>query len=490
MGEMVLTSRDKNDLFWVKKRRYMVSSEVKGTTNRGYFNPEMAAEVKGAYDRYDKGHELYDLNGNEFMDHPATASGQMSFAKSIAMMMHTLDDIEASLADGNGGSDPTASFFSEILEEAGELIRDVINAFFTGCGVDADGNETIDRKKRNEALEEFYEKRKEYEVLIKTEKRIAGSEMIDVIRESNGIEERIETDLSGEDEGFEELIAGHSEAADACGEKIDQLRAICKEAITEAAECEKGRRELWDVVRKTIEDESQNDHTRSLLKPAFDSYSFDVDMNIRRLLYKREAAYYLARWLVCREPVDGIIAVRIAEISDEKPDILDGEMQLSEVPGFVKPVEKTGTPLKDPDDPDEISALGEKIQKYLYTHPYQFESQCLLSILNDTEELMDHLSMAGALVDAIDRITLSDRFRGMNQSDAQKLYEVWVKADIFSRIGDTVMEIVIENCDNTVREATDAITAILPTISYYAVEKESSAALKQIILERGGFNVY
>ena len=49
--EKALTARDKNDIFWIKKRRYMVSSDVKSKAERGYFNPDMVAEIRSAYDR-------------------------------------------------------------------------------------------------------------------------------------------------------------------------------------------------------------------------------------------------------------------------------------------------------------------------------------------------------------------------------------------------------------------------------------------------------
>ena len=202
--EKALTARDKNDIFWIKKRRYMVSSDVKSKAERGYFNPDMVAEIRSAYDRYDNGTELFELTGSEFMDHPTTASGQIAYAKSIAKMMHTLELLENTQETQK--QDPTEAFFTEIKDDAKVLIRETIDAFFMGCGVDKDGSEFRDKKKKEVAQKEFYDKRKEYEILIKTEKRIAGSEMIDIIRESSGIDERIKTDETGDDEVLVKLI--------------------------------------------------------------------------------------------------------------------------------------------------------------------------------------------------------------------------------------------------------------------------------------------
>ena len=146
-----LSSREKNDIFWGKKRRYMVSSDIKCKKDRGCFNPDMVAEVKSAYDRYGEGAALHELTGNEFMDHPPTASGQIAFAKSIARMMHTLDALDKSETDDVGVMDATAAFFMDIIDDAKVTIRETIDAFFMGCGVDEEGNEYHDIKKKKAA---------------------------------------------------------------------------------------------------------------------------------------------------------------------------------------------------------------------------------------------------------------------------------------------------------------------------------------------------
>ncbi|MCR4796932.1 MAG: hypothetical protein K5853_00600 [Lachnospiraceae bacterium] len=150
---MALSSREKNDLFWVKKRRYMVSSDYKNKSGRGYFNPDMVAEVKKAYEETDREGPFPELTGKEFDDHPPTASGQIAFAASIASMLHCLDAKEAK------GAPP---------EETDVMIKQILEDFFIGCGEDMDGNVCSDKKKRETAQESFFKKREAYGNFIAT----------------------------------------------------------------------------------------------------------------------------------------------------------------------------------------------------------------------------------------------------------------------------------------------------------------------------------
>lgn len=488
--EGTLSSRDKNDIFWIKKRRYMVSADIKCKTEGGYFNPDMAAEVKSAYERYDERMSLYELTGNEFMDHPPTASGQISFAKSIAMMMHTLDTIDSSVSDETGAADFTAAFFMDIVEDAKVLIREIIDAFFTGCGVDSEGNEFSDREKKDAAQKEFFDKRKEYEMLIKTERRIAEWDMMDIIRETNWIDEEMETDETGEDPNLINLIKENKDAADRHKKEIESLCEISRKALIEAASLTAGKMAMFEPVKRKLEDESLNEGSRRLVRGAFDSYLFDVDMRLRGLKFRSEAAYYMVRWLLLNEPVDEIIAERIAQISENKPSVIDGDVKLLDIPGYKPPKEGMAVQLPECDDLNTLSEMGDRVRRYVQEHPFQFEAQCLLSIVENLDGLSEILPVSWALVQAIDMLTRSERYAEFSEEDRQKIFDNWVLADLVCSIGYSITETIVENPEKTVQDATDTLRSMAQMLSYSIAEKKVRNTLAQVVMERSGLRVY
>lgn len=485
----VLSSRDKNDVFWDKKRKYVLSANIKNKTEGSYFHPDVAAEVKSAYDRYDSAFLLHELTGNEFMDHPPTASGQTSFAKSIAEMMHTLERLDRSVMDEHAVLDPTASFFMDIIDDAKKLIGEIVEAFFAGCGTDRDGNTLADKSQRSAARKTFFEKRKEYEILIKTERKIAGSEMIDIIRDAKGIEEYQKTDLSGDDPRLEKLLA-KKKIPEEYSERISALCELSKAAGIEIAEAMVGKEALWGAIREKLTEEDQSETRKKLLQSGFDAYAFDVDMNIRRLLYRRDAVCYLIRWFLSGEPVDDITAKRIAEISDEKPEVFDPADSLHQIIGFCEPVEKAEDESADSDPVRGIIRLGDEVRQYLYRNPSQFEAQSLLSLAADTEGLADVLSRAWSLSKRMDELTLSGKYADLDPAEQQHLFDIWVQADTVCRVGDPVLELIMENGHRTIGEATDLLEGMLPEISYSMKEKISRDTLAKVILERSGMHVY
>ncbi|MCR5097314.1 MAG: hypothetical protein K6B14_00030 [Lachnospiraceae bacterium] len=485
MDDHILTSRDKNDIFWVKKRRYMVSSDLKSMSQRGHFNPDMIAEVKSAYERYPEGLSFYELTGNEFMDPPPTASGQIAFAKSVATMMHTLDSIDSA----DVSADSLGHKFDDIIRFAKVLIRQTIDSYFNGCGVDKDGNETGNRSKADTAQSMFYRNRKKYENLIKVERKNAGYELIDAIRQEHGIDELIETDETGEDPALEQLIAQNAEAAEKCREKIDALRAISRRDIIEASQRRAARDALLEPVTKRLEDDSLNEWENRILKGAFNSYMSEVERNLRWLLYRREAVYYLARWFLLGEPVDDIIADKITVISHENPDELDGSKKLADIAGYIKPEEDEYKGLPK-DDIGAIFELGEELRQYVTDHPYHFESQCLLSITHDLDDLSKVLPKAWEMIKAVDRITISGEFNSLSEEDRQRMFDLWVVSDVISIIGYTITEVIVGDPDKTIKEATETLEGLLPMLSYYNTEKDVRKMLSEIVMERSDFYVY
>ncbi len=149
MSEDQLTSREINDIFWGKKRRYMLSASAKYTTEDGYFGPDMAEEVKSIY-RKNQGKEPPKLTGTEFIDAPPLSSGLNGMAKAIARMML--------VSDGMKDRD----------DEESNLLREIIASFFSACGVDEEGKVYKDKEKRRKAEEEFYAKRERFINLTQT----------------------------------------------------------------------------------------------------------------------------------------------------------------------------------------------------------------------------------------------------------------------------------------------------------------------------------
>ena len=367
------------------------------------------------------------------------------------------------------------------------MIREIIDAFFTGCGVDSEGNEFSDREKKDAAQKEFFDKRKEYEMLIKTERRIAEWDMMDIIRETNWIDEEMETDETGEDPNLINLIKENKDAADRHKKEIESLCEISRKALIEAASLTAGKMAMFEPVKRKLEDESLNEGSRRLVRGAFDSYLFDVDMRLRGLKFRSEAAYYMVRWLLLNEPVDEIIAERIAQISENKPSVIDGDVKLLDIPGYNPPKEGMAVQLPECDD---LNEMGDRVRRYVQEHPFQFEAQCLLSIVENLDGLSEILPVSWALVQAIDMLTRSERYAEFSEEDRQKIFDNWVLADLVCSIGYSITETIVENPEKTVQDATDTLRSMAQMLSYSIAEKKVRNTLAQVVMERSGLRVY
>ena len=486
MADHVLTSRDKNDLFWVKKRRYMVSSDYKSVSGRGIFNSDMVSDIHSAYDRHTEGLTFFELTGDEFMDPPPTASGQTAFILSVAKLLHTMDD---------NTLDDEASFglyddgFENTVKNTRTLIRQTLDAYFKGCGVDREGNEFHDKKKKEDAQELFYRCRQEYDNYVKVERKSAGYELIDTIRKEHGIAELIDTDETGEDPILDQFIAEHKEAFEQHREKIEALLEINRKGIIEISQRKASKEALLAPVSGILEDESVDEKRRHLLKWSFDMYLSEIDSIIIRLLYRREAVYYLTRWLLTSEPVDRLIAEKISQISDERPERLDNNTLLKDIPGYSKPEEDAYNGL-DQNNIASVFELGEELRRYISDHPFQFEAQCLLSISHNLDGLASILPKAWEMVQAVDRLTISGDFAKLSPDDRQRLFDAWVVSDVMCIIGYTITEVIIGDPDRTVKEATETFEKMLPVLSYSATERDVRKMLVQIVRERSGLRVY
>ncbi len=459
----------------------MVSSGMKDGDENDLFNPDLAAEVLSAYRQSDEAKSVYDLTGKEFDDFPPLTSGQNAFAQSIALMMHTM----ASLDPGDSHGSAYLELLNESTEKIRKQIKETVGAFLLGCGLDEKGKPYDDVDKQNKAREVFKQKRAEYQRLVKNEGKIIGRKILDDIREKNGISDRLPSEITGEDVTLERLIADNPEAVKAHAGEIEEMRTITKLALIEAAE----RTEAWYAleagVDRVLSDPEVDASTKRLLHDSVMTCSEDIDILLERTLDRKIAAFYMARYILTGAEVDEIAREKIAKITLAEPVTLPYYLKLSEIPGFVLPVEKEDIVIPDTVPFKEAMVSGEKVRKYLYTHPWQFDCQCLISISTETEELTDMMSLAWAVSKWIDGFTMREEFRQLPKSDIAQLFEVYLNADLLCRIGFTIAEVVIENKDKTVEEATKALRDVLPTICYSTLERQTREVMKQIFEERG-----
>ena len=483
MDKRELSSRDKNDIFWIKKRKYNLSAAIKCRKEDGVLNPDTAAEVREAYRRLEGKEFAGYLTGHEFSDHPPTTSGQSSFAASVAGMMRLLEYLDTrEFRDSDSG--PFSDYFLEIFEEGKSLIREILEAFFLGCGEEREGLPELSLKEKRYAQDLFFKKRIEYESLIRTENRIAGCSMMEEIRLKNGIGERMETDADGRDPAFERLVEEHPAEYENRKKEIEELCACGRSAYVEAAERMAARKALKEAVSRIVSDTSTDEFTRRTLMSAYLNDSFDVDLHLRRLLYRREAAYYQARWYLTGEPVDAVIGEVIAEISSEKPRFLDGNTIIHNVPGFIEPKEPMGEALPELIGPEALFQAGEEILSYVRKHPGQFEAQCLLSVITGTEALPALLEKSWAVTRRIDSISMDAQLLAFSEDDRRRLLDLWVLSDKVCRIGHILLGLVTEIRDATVEEGTRILRDTLPSMSFFAMEQKTREVLEQIFAER------
>ena len=465
-----LSAGDRQEPFRRKKRRYLISASLKGTEGYDYFSPDMAAEVKSLYEE-EKGTSFRYLSGNEFRDTPPGASGLGSFARSVAGMMRVSDKL-----------DP------EKDASVRKTVRELIKLYFEACGEDEKGA-AVAKERRKAAAAEFLSKRGEYEKLVREEKRREGIRLMEELRDQNGLSERIKSGLPGEDPEFERIADSYAGGDSAVQKEIESLRRISRETVSEAQERIAGRDALRKAVRSACRDRQTEAAKKELLGDAYDEHSHEVSLKLRELLYRKQAALYQLKWLVNGTPVDEMIAPEIAKISSVKADILDGDLRLCEVPGFVEPVEKEEIKIEDTGDHAAVFELGREISAYLSSHPFQFEAHCLTSIISDNDELTDILAKAWTLVRRIDEITMWESLSDMDPDKANELFDIWFKADMLCKSGYTVTELVLENMNRTVSEATQIFSEADAIISYSALEREARQDLVRVFKERSGFFV-
>ena len=328
----------------------------------------------------------------------------------------------------------------------------------------------------------------DFEALIRKENRLRGRQLLSELREKHGLTERIKTEGETEDPQFEEIVARHPEEAASFAGEIEILRNGIREALQEADERMAGHDALKKVMAEVFNDDSMDATDRRLLGEAYAEATHVLGKKLRELLYQRKAAYYEVKWLLEKIPADGIMAEKIDECYGMEVGILDGSMKLCEVPGFIAPVEKEDFVFPDT-ELSTIFAVAEDVEKFFWANPDRFESQCLMSVIASTEELMTTINKAWRLLQEVERITLREDFKDLDMELRLRLYTIWLMAEMVNRIGYTVTELLTENKDRSVKEATEIFRGLLSYISYSELEQKSRRGLGILFAERGGIHV-
>ena len=266
-----------------------------------------------------------------------------------------------------------------------------------------------------------------------------------------GIVSNIITDTTGEDPEYEEIVSHTSSATQVYAPEIENYRLVIKETYL--------------------------------------SFMEGSDMDLFRLLSRRRAAVSQIRWLLRKEPVDRVMAKYISSISPIRPGFIDDNIKLFEIPGYVEMEEKDEITIPDSESIENVEAMADEVKAYFYGHPYQFESQYLMSVVTGTEGLTDMLVKAWSILRWVDSISLKPDFGDRPMEEIRQLYDLWVLSDIVSRIGYTITELVTENRELTVGDASKVFLRELPQISFSRIIDQSRLTLKQILIERGHLDV-
>lgn len=318
-----------------------------------------------------------------------------------------------------------------------------------------------------------------------------GRKMIKKLRDEMGIEDRIPADAPEYEDVFEELLSDDRGGAILYFDHLDKLTEMVEIAERETAErrasCELIMQKVFDTYYKPDVDLD----LRRNVTGAFLEYNYSVELICRKLSYIRTACMYYGVWLVKEIPVDRIIAEKIKESLGSTVEVYDDRMPLSQIPGFFVPWDGEPSYMElDPNDSDErwkdyesiMEGIGE-IRYYILRHPQQIDVQCLMSVVTGTEGLAEISERAFALDRAIDDYSITEEGRNLDGKSWRKLFDGWIMVKAFARVTRLILEFVDDYKDKTVGAATDALTKILPSISYALVQRSCRIALRQMLLE-------
>ena len=473
-----LNAREKGDIYREKRDRYTASAEVRGLSQENMFHLDTAHFVLEEYGKAEP-KPLMTVTGGEFDDRPPTASGQRAFALSVAEMKKTLDAL-----NGNEISKDLTLFREP--ERVKELMGQTIRDFFRACGVDEQGEKLKDHRSIKEDRVSFFQSRDAFSGLIRSETAFRKRKLIEEFRKERGLEEFPEAEVT-EDPLVDDLCAKYPEAAEKYSDKIRQIKEVKLKAKKESAGIRAGRDALYAEGKQVFLDESKDWEYRRFLRDAYLFWSLEADERLRELAYTRQAADCLLKWLLCEESVEEVIFEHIVRCFDLAPKLLEREMLLKDLKGYVHPDEEIDFPL--PEDMEQMTERAKEVSRYLEEHPDQFDAQCLYSIISDIDGLCRCSAKAWSVVQWIDSFTLTDAFRALDKEGKIRLFKICVEMDVVCHAGHTMIDFLRGLEDRTVGEASDRFKNVFPWISYSILEKQSKEALGMIFMERSGFHV-
>ncbi len=482
-AQSFLSAREKGDIYREKRSRYTVSAEVRGLSPENMFHLDTAHFVLEEY-KTAAVKPLLSITGTEFADRPPTASGQRAFALSVAEMKKTLDALKE-------GEDPTVEVCSAFREPERfrKLLDQTVRSFFLACGMDEQDEKLKDHKGIREGRESFFRCRTAFEKLVSSETAFRKRKRMEDFRKEKGLEELPAADPVEEDPEVLRLCEEYPEACKQYPDKIRQIREARLESERKAQSIRAGRDALYAEGKKYFLDESKDWEDRCFFREAYLSWSLEAEEQLRELAYTRQAADRLLNWLLCEECVDEIIFEHIMKHFDLAPKLLDGEMLLKDLKGYVHPDEGLYYPLPAPGDMASVRERAREVFGYVEDHPDQFEAQSLLSIVSDTEGLCRCTEKAWSLVQWIDAYTITEAFRVLEGKHKIELFKICVEMDAVCHAGHTMMDFLLGYENRTIEEASECLRHTLNRISFSRLEKQSKEALGRIFMERSGFHV-
>lgn len=476
-------------LYCNKRRLYMTANMIRDNIKESSLNADIAEDVLELYEKYKDVKIAFIPVGDEFDPFPPTAAGRMYFADSIARVMHDVDVIKT-LNENKGSivADSVEEIFLESIGSAASVMERITQSYLKASGVRADHTPIEDIKERRKYRDEFYAAKAEYERIVKNNQLRCGDKVMEKMRIDAGIPERMPVEVETRDIPFESLIESEPNAELLFYDEIVKMRRIIADSMTEAAERSASKEALLKIALNVFLDKSVPLPRRRVIKFAFFRYRKSVDNLIKRSIDVREACVYYAKCLIKDEPVDRIIYEKIKEHLKSEVDVINDGLLLSEIPGFSMSAQKHRE-YDLPRDYDSIMKVVERLNDIRNAHPYLFDAQCILSVFCDTDVLNEASSRARICNMAIDSFTKSDEAKALNKDQWVELFEGWIVADAMLRVTYPIMDFVMDHKDDTVGDATEALNGIIDDISYIEAEGHSRLALREIVLERSGYNV-
>lgn len=481
-----MNAREKGDIYWRKRKRYLAAAAVRNGLKEGYFNPDMAEDVLERYKEIKSADKRIFLTGNEFEERPPTAVGRRAFADAVASLMKERDRFERLINDLPGDDNSSENqILMGGLEEIVAAIEQVLGDYFTASGLTQDGEKISDKAERRRAIEAFEKSSELYHMLLDRNNKELAVRFVSELRSKYGLEEQMDAPKPGPGPVFSMLTENYPDVVEKNKELIEKLESINESSRHEAARIVKAREALKEKVTAEYFDEGTEKGRKAILDKTFSQYSFYIDEQLGELLYVQEATAAYAGWVLFSAPVDPILEQYISPEWGPKAEVMDPKMKLSDQEEFIH--------LKEYDREAEVGEVNSiadvrqkalEIRKYLYAHPWQFDAQCITTISRGTKALPGIVADAKAIRNGLDRLTEKGYLKGLSMEEGIELYETWILVDNITRVGYAVMDFTIGHEDSTLKEAAEDLKKMLPYMSYSKQERICKDAVRQLIAAR------